>query len=851
MSSHDSKYAKRKLDFHDKPFDCKSFYIDIKAETARRKIVRRIKDLGGTVEGFLSKDIDLFITDKKNGDLSTTCKEVKTKSIQISSNLSRGRALLMKSNATTKNRRGSTNGNDIVQNAINLGVKVQQINIFLKESNKYVNCLKKVVKKAKNDIDGITPLTWTDNDKENKCCIKVEDTEQLYKPLIKHFDTFPHLIYSDEVASPFVKGVVLTKQTEKNINRYSTAKKTAPVSNKEGYCEACDYWYRCSLREHIKSAKHEKFVKDQTNFQNLDDVINKLPSLSDFLFKLDDLTRKVKSCFQIQHDTISDQCKGDKSCIEKNSDEMPSLDKELTVDRNIEQKLPNEHIMTEMSSCISQRIETLESEMPSLHKENLYDTNTQDSGTGPELLDNESALNFTFNSKHSINESKIKRLNSDSAIAPDDIPVCGTTQIDIDCTDDLSQQCTNVLLQNVTTHVRIQFSQISLVENKLETSENSDTMSYSHGNYCSGNNMVNFNSKNNNGSVCSYDFSSSPNSKSQHQFNFKDLASNWIMDMGNTFIDCKETTENEQEKTIAEDMNCDYSGSTEELNPENYKQFFSQGKCCMGSDYLGHKVNGHNDNIAEHHFPESPDVKCDKWQCLASKHPNSDSLGIESMSTKQSDESYVNLCENSYSVESRSLLSMADTPNARTFSKVSDYGLSENSSSLQSFPYEPDNILCNSESNNSDFSVISERTPFSQRKMNTCTFDINSENFTSSSKQEPIKIKINLSDIKKKEKKKKRKIKVKRRIFPEVIDHVEKENNQDQSFYQTQQQGEMKIKLCKVVKTPTCSQKNGNLMTYWKVRKSGGCRLIFSSEKRKANDTGHSDAVSKRRKCIF
>jgi hypothetical protein len=60
----------------------------------------------------------------------------------------------MKANATTENRRGSTNGNDIVQNAINLGVKVQQINIFLKESNKYVNYLKKVVIKTKNDIDG-------------------------------------------------------------------------------------------------------------------------------------------------------------------------------------------------------------------------------------------------------------------------------------------------------------------------------------------------------------------------------------------------------------------------------------------------------------------------------------------------------------------------------------------------------------------------------------------------------------------------------------------------------------------------------------------------------------------------
>jgi hypothetical protein len=31
----------------------------------------------------------------------------------------------MKANATTENRRGSTNGNDIVQNAINLGVNVK------------------------------------------------------------------------------------------------------------------------------------------------------------------------------------------------------------------------------------------------------------------------------------------------------------------------------------------------------------------------------------------------------------------------------------------------------------------------------------------------------------------------------------------------------------------------------------------------------------------------------------------------------------------------------------------------------------------------------------------------------
>jgi hypothetical protein len=66
---------------------------------------------------------------------------------------------------------------------------------------------------------------------------------------------------------------------------------------------------------------------------------------------------------------------------------------------------------------------------------------------------------------------------------------------------------------------------------------------------------------------------------------------------------------------------------------------------------LGHKLYEHNDRIAEHNFPETDDdVKYEKLQCLPSLHQRSDSLGIETMSTKQSDESYVSLCENSNSV---------------------------------------------------------------------------------------------------------------------------------------------------------------------------------------------------------
>lgn len=81
-----SKYTKRKLDFQNKALHGQTFYIDIKAETLRRKITRRIKDLGGCIEGFLSKDIDLVVTDKNQSELK---KSQSAKSVETA-NLSRG-----------------------------------------------------------------------------------------------------------------------------------------------------------------------------------------------------------------------------------------------------------------------------------------------------------------------------------------------------------------------------------------------------------------------------------------------------------------------------------------------------------------------------------------------------------------------------------------------------------------------------------------------------------------------------------------------------------------------------------------------------------------------------------------
>lgn len=98
--------------------------------------------------------------------------------------------------------------------------------------------------------------------------------------------------------------------------------------------------------------------------------------------------------------------------------------------------------------------------------------------------------------------------------------------------------------------------------------------------------------------------------------------------------------------------------------------------------------------------------------------------------------------------------------------------------------------------------------------------------------QQPIKIKINLSSL---------------RVNPNVQlvkPHRKRPRVSSSNVYCAVQQSDMKLKLCKVKVTPI--QQNGDLRHYWKVRKSGGCRLVFSAEKRKACDD--DEYVSSKRK---
>ncbi|XP_045157570.2 uncharacterized protein LOC123523891 [Mercenaria mercenaria] len=271
--------ARRSLTFEERPYAGKTFYVDVKSASAKSKISQRIQHLGGQIENFLSKDLSLLITDKNSTRQSRD--DCSSKQAVKSVPLSRGQALLLKASAN-QNCDSNNNSNGLLQSAAKLGIKIETPAGFLRDSSKLLEKLAPETPPGKLDtsMSGMSPITW-DSEKENGPVIKVEDEDGLYRPLFKQFESFPQVSYN-ETGSPFDVGVVLTKVKESNNQ---SKKKSAGGVLRGGYCESCDHWYKCSLREHLNSEKHKEFISVAENFTSLNHVSSCLPNLGKFVGK--------------------------------------------------------------------------------------------------------------------------------------------------------------------------------------------------------------------------------------------------------------------------------------------------------------------------------------------------------------------------------------------------------------------------------------------------------------------------------------------------------------------------------------------------------------------------------------
>ncbi|XP_033020834.1 protein DBF4 homolog A [Lacerta agilis] len=292
-----------------KPLTGKVFYLDIPSNVLSEKIAKDLKELGGKVEGFLSKDISYLISNKKEAKFAQTLGQISPvpspDSVYNGGNssphpssrrdrhdgssfklvdtvrMSRGKSLVEKA---IKEQELIPSGS-ILSNALSWGVKILHVD----DIKKYIDQKKKdisLIKKSSTEIK-YAEKESIDQKTKNKLknpFLKVEDRRRRYRPFYLQLSSFPVVNYSNpKPYSPFEtekKNIIAHKQIEnKQRNPANNDRGKSPVQlpakhkKRKGYCECCLKKYD-DLQIHVESEQHQNFAQS-SHYQVVDDIISK------------------------------------------------------------------------------------------------------------------------------------------------------------------------------------------------------------------------------------------------------------------------------------------------------------------------------------------------------------------------------------------------------------------------------------------------------------------------------------------------------------------------------------------------------------------------------------------------
>uniref|UniRef100_A0A6I8RBW0 Protein DBF4 homolog A n=1 Tax=Xenopus tropicalis TaxID=8364 RepID=A0A6I8RBW0_XENTR len=283
-----------------KPFSGKVFYLDLTSKLISEKLEKDIKELGGTVEGFLSKEISYLITSKKEAKCVKTLKYVcsvpspePAQNTGESSTSPGNRRLPQEGNSSKKNEKSLVSRgkslvkkaikeqeilpkNSILSNALNWGVKI----LHVEEAKRYIEKKKSSLQQVKKS----QPVVKSEVTQKLKSpYIKVEDCSCQYRPLylvLPQFRSFQNTTsnYLVEVDKKADVGQKLA-ETKQSINKTGHVQDGANNANiklkeqkKHGYCECCLKKYD-SLESHILSPQHKNY-SESAYYQVVDDLIS-------------------------------------------------------------------------------------------------------------------------------------------------------------------------------------------------------------------------------------------------------------------------------------------------------------------------------------------------------------------------------------------------------------------------------------------------------------------------------------------------------------------------------------------------------------------------------------------------
>ncbi|XP_018422364.1 PREDICTED: protein DBF4 homolog A [Nanorana parkeri] len=300
----------------EKPLTGRVFYLDIPSKLICEKLEKDIKELGGTVEGFLSKEISYLITSKKEAKCTKPLKyscslsspepaqNAESSSARPGSHrggiqeggsskkpekddVSRGKSLLKK---VIKGQE-ILQKNSILANAWNWGVRILHVD----EAKIYIEQKKRLFQQAKQPEAASKPVVKQPVRRKAKAqklkspYIKVEDSSCQYRPLylvlpcFRSFQSPP----SKPCQSVEKKAATANKATEtkQGLNKTwhgqdggNNSQCKMREQKKRGYCECCLQKYD-DLEAHLVSQPHKNFSQGPY-YQDVDNLI----SMFDFDF---------------------------------------------------------------------------------------------------------------------------------------------------------------------------------------------------------------------------------------------------------------------------------------------------------------------------------------------------------------------------------------------------------------------------------------------------------------------------------------------------------------------------------------------------------------------------------------
>ncbi|XP_036307223.1 protein DBF4 homolog B isoform X1 [Pipistrellus kuhlii] len=293
------------------PFSGKSFYLDLPAGKTLQFLSEAIQQLGGVIEGFLSKEVSYIVSSRReakaesSGTGHRSCASPSPGEVRVETPsmadakgshprppqkpadlvpLSRGKELLQKAirNQGSSSGGGSGSPSSLLTSARSWGVKILHVDDMVMQVQQLSLDAVCVRKQGPQKPEGTCPAASRTRKvaRLKAPFLKIEDESRKFRPFHHQFKSFPELSFlGPRDASPF-EALTLPGSSRHPRGRQDREPRLRPAARtalrrKRGFCECCQQAFE-ELHGHLQSARHQAFALEAHPYAEVDRIIAQL-----------------------------------------------------------------------------------------------------------------------------------------------------------------------------------------------------------------------------------------------------------------------------------------------------------------------------------------------------------------------------------------------------------------------------------------------------------------------------------------------------------------------------------------------------------------------------------------------